>query len=333
MPYATGTIALTQGSTAVTGTGTAFSANVAPGARLLGPDGRTYTVAAVASATGLTLTSAYLGATVSGAGYKIFAVANSLAAVANAVNLYSSDGVTVAGGWNPATQTLSAPAFAGNGVMESDTDSTSGRLMKVGAGGWAKAQGAYPPEYDFDTWGVSPSGAYWFNNAADAGPEGLNYGVVLAMNYAASRQMRLAMNADASKAWIGYIDNASVQSPWSMLYGQRSILGPVSQAGGVPDGALIERGSNANGSYIRWADGTQLCWRTMGALTGGAQTWTFPVVFAAAPVVTGAAQAAVLSCVCLDAAPTTTTATFSARDKTDARRADTCHLTAIGRWF
>lgn len=223
--------------------------------------------------------------------------------------------------------------LTGTAVMQSDTDTTSGRLMKVGAGGWAKAQGAYPPEYDFDTWGVSPSGAYWFSNAADAGPEGLNYGVVLAMNYAAVRQMRLAMNAGASKAWIGYIDNAGVQSPWSMLYGQRSILGPVSQTGGVPDGALIERGSNANGGFTRWADGTQLCWRTMDALTGGAQTWTFPALFAAAPVLVGSAQSTVLSCFCLDVAPTTTTTTFSARDKTDARRADTCHLTAIGRWF
>jgi hypothetical protein len=34
----------------------------------------------------------------------------------------------------------------------------------------------------------------------------------------------------------------------------------------------------------------------------------------------------------LDAAPGTTAATYSVRDKTDARRADTVHLHAIGRW-
>lgn len=38
-----------------------------------------------------------------------------------------------------------------------------------------------------------------------------------------------------------------------------NILGTVSQSGGVPTGAIIERGSNANGEYIRWADGTQIC--------------------------------------------------------------------------
>lgn len=27
--------------------------------------------------------------------------------------------------------------------------------------------------------------------------------------------------------------------------------------------AIIERGDNANGEYIRWADGTQVCWKTL----------------------------------------------------------------------
>ena len=38
-----------------------------------------------------------------------------------------------------------------------------------------------------------------------------------------------------------------------------TLLGTVSQAAGVPTGAIIERGSNANGEYVRFADGTLLC--------------------------------------------------------------------------
>ena len=34
------------------------------------------------------------------------------------------------------------------------------------------------------------------------------------------------------------------------------ILGTVSQSGGTPTGAIIERGSNANGAYTKFADGT-----------------------------------------------------------------------------
>lgn len=40
-----------------------------------------------------------------------------------------------------------------------------------------------------------------------------------------------------------------------------NILGTVSQSIGVPSGAVIERGSNANGEYVRFADGTQICTR------------------------------------------------------------------------
>ena len=40
------------------------------------------------------------------------------------------------------------------------------------------------------------------------------------------------------------------------LYSRDSILGTVSQSAGVPTGAIIERGSNANGRYTKYADGT-----------------------------------------------------------------------------
>jgi hypothetical protein len=117
------------------------------------------------------------------------------------------------------------------------------------------------------------------------------------------------------------------------LYGSMNLLGAVAQTGGQPTGAVIERGSNANGEYVRLADGTQICTRSMAAATGAATAWTYPAAFAAAPSIQGTAQAAVLSAVCLDSAPTATAATFSARDKTDARRADTVRLIAAGRWF
>jgi hypothetical protein len=43
-------------------------------------------------------------------------------------------------------------------------------------------------------------------------------------------------------------------------FGKGNILGTVSQVNGVPTGAVIERGSNSSGQYVRFADGTQICW-------------------------------------------------------------------------
>lgn len=48
-------------------------------------------------------------------------------------------------------------------------------------------------------------------------------------------------------------------SPANGTYGRSNILGTVSQASGVPTGAIIETGSNANGTYIKFADGTMIC--------------------------------------------------------------------------
>lgn len=70
--YKTGTISVTNGSATVTGTGTAFVANVRAGYGLVGPDGRTYEVAAVVSNTQLTLAGNYQGSTASGQSYAIF---------------------------------------------------------------------------------------------------------------------------------------------------------------------------------------------------------------------------------------------------------------------
>lgn len=68
------------------------------------------------------------------------------------------------------------------------------------------------------------------------------------------------------------------------LYSRDSILGAVSQSGGVPTGAIIERGSNANGGYTRFADGTQICYALIATWTWASnasitRVWTYPAAF------------------------------------------------------
>lgn len=67
------------------------------------------------------------------------------------------------------------------------------------------------------------------------------------------------------------------------FYKKANILGTVSQSAGVPTGAVIERGSNANGDYVRFADGTQICYQlTNFVYTTGSDiniNWVFPSVF------------------------------------------------------
>jgi hypothetical protein len=66
-----GTVSVTNGSTSVTGSGTSFNAAAQNGKRI--KIGTTwYTIASIASATSLTLASAYTGPTASGVSYRIF---------------------------------------------------------------------------------------------------------------------------------------------------------------------------------------------------------------------------------------------------------------------
>ena len=44
------------------------------------------------------------------------------------------------------------------------------------------------------------------------------------------------------------------------VFKQSNILGTVSESGGVPTGAIIESGSNSNGEFVKYADGTMTCW-------------------------------------------------------------------------
>lgn len=87
-----------------------------------------------------------------------------------------------------------------------------------------------------------------------------------------------------------------------------NIVGTVSQASGVPSGAIIERGSNANGEYTAYADGTLECFARIectysltNLLVG---PWTYPKAFSSAtsaPVV----EVTVLQPAAADIAPVT----------------------------
>ena len=125
-------------------------------------------------------------------------------------------------------------------------------------------------------------------------------------------------------------------------YVRATVVGPVSQTAGVPTGAIIERGATANGSYVRHADGTQIC--TSPELPSGAVNnslgamyrsdniiWTFPANFIEPPVVSGMAGHTGRW---LGIGPVYLLSTFirviSATSSIDDRP---IRLMAVGRWF
>lgn len=133
-------------------------------------------------------------------------------------------------------------------------------------------------------------------------------------------------------------------------YGPGNLLGTVSQSGGTPTGAVIERGSNANGEYVRLADGTQICtaFITVDATTGDIQEFPFSASFASQPAMSFSGSNAGASPVGGSGARSkaffatvweTDASNWRARIKdgdaelTGALESYAATVTAVGRWF
>ncbi len=125
----------------------------------------------------------------------------------------------------------------------------------------------------------------------------------------------------------------------------RDIVGTVSQSGGVPTGALMEYGANANGVYARYANGVQICWNASAGLVNtlnasgalfmsGSVSWAYPAEFAVAPVVlpSRGGSASGLRWVSLGTVSATSAALYAVSTTSGTTEA-AISAAAIGRWF
>lgn len=132
----------------------------------------------------------------------------------------------------------------------------------------------------------------------------------------------------------------------SQVFSRNNILATVTQSAGVPTGGIIERGAVSptnRGQYIRYADGTQICWSyNAGDLASSSAsgnvfrtttevTWTFPVAFIEAPVVTVSTDIA--SRWGAVGAVTSTTVDFRQYSAVTTAATVATKIVAVGRWF
>lgn len=194
---------------------------------------------------------------------------------------------------------LSVPV-TGTAVTQTATDTTAGRLVKTGDFGLG---GAITLGSGDDLNALTATGFYY--NSTVANTPGNNYPITAAGSLLNIRRsatnwtQRFSSYAgDSSAAQARIFERSyggSGWSPWVEVFHQGTIVGTVSQTAGVPTGRVIERGSNANGDYVRFADGTQICTfsapaadcqTATGALfmVASLQTWTYPAAFASGSV-------------------------------------------------
>lgn len=168
-------------------------------------------------------------------------------------------------------------ARAGLGLVlqSSPTDTTAGNVTIHGAFGLG-ASLTYNSTHDLDTiapgfWGGSSTA----NTPANTPVSFSRWGGFTAAA-SASTAWQLAGRTTSHGAYHRSKD-ASVWGDWVKIYDRKSVLGTVSETSGVPTGAAIERGSNANGEYVRFADGTQICTNGNAAITTAPAAFVGPI--------------------------------------------------------
>lgn len=239
---------------------------------------------------------------------------------------YRTIGGTVAG-WSAWREMLVA-----TDKQTSTTDANVGRLMGVGAFGLGADAISYSGSVDDSTM----ASGFYFAGAGSTGTKPNTYGYLYHFK-GTSRATQMWFREEGTTDILAYIRFfvSGTWTAWREMYHQGSIVGTVSQTGGVPTGAVVERASNANGEYVRLADGTQICRFQGTTSSAGAVTWTFPAAFAAGstPQKFGTSNNDIARIVTTTLG-TSTNLAFSAWNTAGVRvDAVSVSLLAIGRWY
>ncbi|MBZ9973520.1 hypothetical protein LB517_28220 [Mesorhizobium sp. BR1-1-12] len=319
--YSVGTATLTAGSNAMVGQGTLWVGNVRPYDMVIGQDGSVDLVLSVVDNTHITLLFNWGGATQTAQAYRI---------------LYTAD--------DPFTQTLVRQ------VMQSLAASA---LVALGGLTAAARQGVY-----FDA--TSTAALFDLSDAGRALVDDADASAMLTtlgfsdflktlINDADAATARgtlglaaVAASGSASDLGSGTLPDARVSATLTAdkAFRRGNILATVAQSGGVPTGGIIERGANVNGSYVRYADGTQVCWNTLNGTTVAGNinfaAVNYPAAFVAVPLsVTDkfSSLAARFSTSVGTTAPSATSITIGLGDNGAGGVSINVNYLSVGRWF
>lgn len=155
-------------------------------------------------------------------------------------------------------------------------------------------------------------------------------------------------DAETMRATLG-LGSAAIRTALGAneLYSRDSIVGLVAQLAGAPTGSIIEYGSNANGSYLKLADGTMICAKLhsfpANSNDNAGAVISYPATFASVTTVLGSsstiASASAGSSIVVEAQPNTATSMkakaiqHSTATVSDPTFVVAASLVAIGRWY
>ncbi|WP_438307237.1 hypothetical protein ACIZ1P_14230 [Pseudomonas guariconensis] len=310
--YRAGTVAITAGQNTVTGTGTNFSANARVGDAFQGPDGRWYEVTNIASSKVLSILPVYQGETVAAGSYGLAPMQGYVKESADRLRQITDGMESIEADVEAAHQSALDAAASATAAGASANQASQDRTAAQAAAGAAQASQQAAAGSSTSAGQSSQEAMGYRNSAQTSASQASASADAAAASAAAAAESEHNVSHKANSGANSDITSLSgLTTPLSVNQGgtgggsaaaartslglksaaMADIVGTVSQDGGVPTGAIIESGSNANGFYTKFADGTMKCRQfvtaTIPVTTAAGQffylpdiTWTFPVAFA-----------------------------------------------------
>lgn len=362
--YSVGTVSVGAASTAVTGVGTSWASAGVRAGDLLIAGTAVVPIAAVNSATSITLSRGWTGGALSGANYDILMVDDAVRSLVAANELLQAlTGGTLTSLAGLASAADQMPYFSGEGVMALTgltaaarsllddasvaamrstlglvpvtglSDTTAGRLLTPG---WMGLGATSSPALDnIDRFDI-PQGFYGVSNASTLGtlPSGATTAdAVIVVRPNASNTIQVYMQpGSGGRVYTRRSSLSTAWWPWRKII-DGDVIGTVSQSSGVPTGALFEPGGNANGDYERLASGSQVCTMIANTSASGMVSVTFPVAFSNVAYRCALTVQSITPCVATIANKTGSSLDLSCWDMSGVRVARPVELTIRGRWF
>ncbi|WP_457661873.1 pyocin knob domain-containing protein [Sinorhizobium medicae] len=364
IPYVTGTVSVTAGSAVVTGTGTAWATALIAGG-LFGLDssnGNPVPILSVDSNTQLTLAKPWRGTTAAGQGYWIirdtaYLQQQTINAQALSTYIQRLDNAALAAlaGLDPAADKFAYFTGANSGALADikakgrDLLSSTGvldALLKLGpvwGGSVRSPANSDVGLVDGDLNTITIAGVYtlagnWANTYAGAASTATT-GTLVVLQRSANAVFQYFYRDNNQVFRRNTVNGGTSWTDWTIV--ELPVVGTVSNSAGFPAGAVIERGSNANGEYVKFADGTMICTSpeitvSMNQATGNlfysnAVSAAMPVLFTGIqPIGFGHIHTTINGWV---NARTAFGSWVGAAYSASSRASDTIRFGAIGRWF
>ncbi|MDX0597820.1 phage tail protein [Sinorhizobium medicae] len=285
IPYVTGTVSVTAGSAVVTGSGTAWATALIAGG-IFGLDssnGNPVPILSVDSNTQLTLAKPWRGTTAAGQGYWIVrdtAYLQQQTVNAQALSTYIQrlDNAVLAAlaGLTPAADKFAYFTGANSGALADikakgrdllSSTTVLDALLKLGpvwGGSVRSPANSDVGLVDGDLNTITVAGVYtlsgnWANTYAGA-VSAATTGTLVVLQRSANAVFQYFYRDNNQVFRRNTVNGGTSWTDWTIV--ELPVVGTASNSAGFPAGAIIERGSNANGEYVRFADGTQICWGT-----------------------------------------------------------------------